>query len=76
MNYRRKPVSVRNNSCLNGRYHAISLKRYYNQIFISLSHKILSKNENAVYRLQISALVPAELKIVPSSNSGSRDIQV
>ena len=31
-------------------------------VFLSVSHRILRKNKNAVYRLQISALVPEIFK--------------
>ena len=44
----------------------MELKWYYDQIFapffLSVSHRIPWKNENAVYRLQISALVPEIFK--------------
>ena len=47
-----------------------TLKWYYDQIlpldfFLSVSHRILWKNKNAVYRLQISALVREKWPIWP-----------
>ena len=41
----------------------VLLSNFYLLIFLSISHRGPCKNENAIYHLQISALVPEIFKL-------------